>query len=181
MQIRLATTDDIPALRVLIPASVRALQKGYYSQRQMEGAIGSVFSVDTQLIHDGTYYVAETTDREGKRLLAGCGGWSMRTTLFGGDSVPGKDNTWLTPATDAARIRAFFIHPDWPRHGIGSKILAACETAARSAGFKRLEMAATLPGVPLYRARGYLEVKAFDVPLSNGEKLPVIKMTKVIG
>jgi|SRR5271168_4250782 len=181
MRLRLATRDDIPAIEILIPASVRALQKEHYSERQREGAIGNVFGVDTQLIHDGTYFVVEAEDGEGKTLMVGCGGWSKRKTLYGADSVPGKDNAWLDPAADAARIRAFFVHPDWPRRGVGSRILEACEAAARAAGFTRLEMAATLPGVPLYRARGYAEVEPFDVPLANGEKLAVIKMTKVIG
>jgi len=181
MRLRLATPDDIPALQILIPASVRALQKEHYSERQREGAIGSVFGVDTQLIHDGTYYVVEAADGEGMTVMAGCGGWSKRKTLYGSDSVPGKNNAWLDPATDAARIRAFFVHPDWPRRGVGSRILEACETAARAAGFTRLEMAATLPGVPLYKARGYAEVEPFDVPLANGEKLPVIRMVKALG
>jgi GNAT superfamily N-acetyltransferase len=180
MTIRLATPDDIPALQFLIPASVRALQKEHYSQRQMDGALGSVFGVDTQLINDGTYYVAEETDREGKALIAGCGGWSMRKTLFGSDAVPGKDNAFLRPSVDGARIRAFFIHPDWPRRGIGSQILLACEAAARKAGFTRLELAATLPGVPLYKARGYVEAEPLDIPLSNGEALPIIRMTKML-
>ncbi len=178
MRLRLASPDDIPAIQILIPASVRGLQKEHYSERQREGAIGSVFGVDTQLIYDGTYYVVEAADKEGKQVLAGCGGWSKRKTLYGSDHVQGKDNAWLDPATDAARIRAFFVHPDWPRRGVGSRILEACEAAARAAGFTRLEMAATLPGVPLYKARGYVEVEPFDVPLANGEKLPVIKMTK---
>lgn len=181
MRLRLATPEDIPAIQILIPASVRALQKVHYSERQREGAIGSVFGVDTQLIHDGTYYVVEAVNADGGPVMAGCGGWSKRKTLYGSDSLPGKDNGWLDPATDAARIRAFFVHPDWPRRGVGSRILEACEAAARAAGFTRLEMAATLPGVPLYKARGYLESEPFDVPLSNGEKLPVIKMTKVLG
>ena len=181
MRLRLATPDDIPALQILIPASVRALQKDYYSTLQMDGAIGSVFGVDSQLIHDRTYFVVEAPNGEGKTVMAGCGGWSKRKTLYGSDSVQGKDNAWLDPVADAARIRAFFVHPDWPRRGVGSRILEACESAARAAGFTRLEMAATLPGVPLYKARGYVEVEPFDVPLSNGEKLPVIKMTKLIG
>ncbi len=180
MVIRLAFPEDIPALEVLIPASVRALQKEHYSERQMEGAIGSVFGVDSQLIHDGTYYVAEEQDREGKPLIAGCGGWSMRKTLFGSDVVSGKNNASVRPPIDAARIRAFFIHPDWPRRGIGSKILLACEAAAHRAGFTRLELAATLSGVPLYKARGYVEVESLAVPLSNGETLPIIRMTKMI-
>ncbi len=180
MLIRLASPEDIPAIQVLIPASVRALQKEHYSERQREGAIGSVFGVDTQLIHDGTYYVVETLNGDGTCVMAGCGGWSKRKTLYGSDHVPGKDNTWLDPATDAARIRAFFVHPDWSRRGVGSRIIEACEAAARAAGFTRLEMAATLPAVPLYKARGYAEEEPFDVPLANGEKLPVIRMTKIL-
>ena len=168
--------EDLPTLAVLIAASVRGLQRSHYSVDQMEGAIGSAFGVDTQLIHDGTYFAAET---EGK-VIAGCGGWSRRRTLYGSDHVAGKDDALLDPATEPAKIRAFFIHPDWARQGIGTGILQACEQAAMDAGFTRLELAATLTGEPLFRARGFTETGRFDVPLPNGIMLPVVRMTKSI-
>jgi GNAT superfamily N-acetyltransferase len=144
--IRPATLEDIPALSVLIAESVRTLQAGFYSSAQMEGALGTVFGVDTQLIRDGTYFAAE-----GESLLVGCGGWSRRKTLFGSDHVAQKDDTWLDPSQDAARIRAFFIRPGWERQGIGSRILAACESAAVARGFPRFELVATLPAYPCIR------------------------------
>jgi len=173
--IRLATLDDVGALEVLIPLSVRSLQAGDYTVEQMEAAIGEVFGVDTSLIRDGTYFVAEA----GGHVVA-CGGWSRRRTLFGSDQVRSKDDAWLDPAVDAARIRAFFVHPDWARRGIGSRILQACEEAAVSHGFRRLELASTLTGIPLYRARGYFDAEPIDVPLPAGRTLPVLRMYKVL-
>jgi N-acetylglutamate synthase-like GNAT family acetyltransferase len=173
MLIRPATLSDIPALHSLIAESVTTLQKDHYSAAQREGALGDVFGVDTQLILDGTYLVAEV-----EAQIIGCGGWSKRRTLFGSDHAPGKDDAWLDPLHDSARIRAFFIHPAWARRGIGTKILSACEEAAFGAGFKDLELVATLPGVPLYRANGYRPAEEFEIPLSNGESLPVVRMKK---
>jgi len=173
--IRNALLTDIPALEVLIPDSVRTLQAGYYTTEQMEGALGTVFGVDTQLIRDGTYFVAEADS-----VIVGCGGWSRRKTLFGSDNVPQKDDAWLNPERDAARIRAFLIHPAWVRRGIGSQILETCEAAARAEGFSRFELVATLPGEPMYRARGFLAVERFEVPLPNGASLPVVKMIKQV-
>jgi N-acetylglutamate synthase-like GNAT family acetyltransferase len=175
-QLRLAREDDTPALEALIPLSVRVLQAGYYSPGQMEAALGPVFGVDRQLIRDGTYYVAE---RSGG--IAGCGGWSKRTALFGGDRGRiGGEPALLDPATDAARVRAFFVHPDWTRRGIGSGILAACENAIRAAGFRRAELVATLAGEPLYASRGYAEIRRHELPLPNGLTLPVVTMGKEI-
>ena len=173
--IRKATLEDIAALEVLIPASVRGLQAGDYTAEQMEGAIGEVFGVDTQLIRDGTYYVVEADGQ-----IVACGGWSRRKTLFGGDRLRGKDDAWLDPGTDAARIRAFFVDPRWARRGIGSSILKTCEDAAAAMGFKRLELASTLTGIPLYRTHGYREIAPIDVPLRYGQTLPVVRMSKVI-
>jgi len=173
--IRLAALDEVPVLQDLIGRSVRILQATCYTTAQMEGALGTVFGVDTQLIRDGTYFVAEADS-----MIVGCGGWSPRKTLFGSDHVSGKDDSWLDPAREAARIRAFFIRPGWERRGIGSRILEACETAARQHGFLRLELAATLPGVPMYEARGFSAAERFDVPLPNGLGLPVVKMFKSI-
>ena len=175
MTLRLAQIDDIPVLEALIAESVRRLQAGDYSHAQREGALVSVFGVDRQLIEDGTYFAIEADGR-----IAACGGWSRRRTLFGGDRVAGRNDALLDPATDAARIRAFFVHPDWARRGLGAMLLDACETAARAAGFARLEMAATLTGVPFYAAHGYRTGERIEVPLSNGERLPVVVMGKEV-
>jgi len=171
--IRQAVLEDAQALQVLIVESVRRLQAAHYSPEQMEGALGTVFGVDTQLIRDGTYFIAEVDS-----TVIGCGGWSRRKTLFGSDHVPRKDDAWLDPQQDAARIRAFFIHPDWARRGIGSQILEACEAAATAQGFSRFELVATLPGEPMYNARGFVATERFNVPLPNGAQLPVVRMTK---
>jgi GNAT superfamily N-acetyltransferase len=175
LHIRRATADDIPSLHVLIDASVRVLQAGDYSPEQIEGALGTVFGVDTRLIEDGTYFVAEAGP-----VLAGCGGWSKRRTLFGSDRGLGREDTLLDPAVDAAPIRAFFVHPDWARRGIGSRILDACEQDAVRAGFHRFELGATAAGERLYRVRGYVEVDRIATPLSNGASMPVILMAKQI-
>jgi len=172
-EIRIATADDIPALQQLIEQSVRILQAGDYTPAQLEGALESVFGVDSQLVADGTYFVVEC---DGVRVA--CGGWSKRKTLYGGDQWIGRADSLLDPASDAAKIRAFFVHPDWARRGIGTLMLEACEQAASAAGFRRFEMGATLTGVPLYRARGYREVETTGVPLKNGETLPIVRMEK---
>lgn len=178
LSLRLATAADIPALHTLIEASVRGLQIHDYSPEQIEGALGTVLGLDTQLVADGTYFVMEGKNAKDSATLAGCGGWSNRRTLFGSDHAAVREPSFLDPSTDAAKIRAFFIHPDWARRGIGSKILEACETAARAAGFSRFEMGATLTGVPLYLARGYHILERIEVPLRNGATLPVIRMAK---
>lgn len=178
--LRLATEADIAALHALIEASVRGLQADDYSPAQIEGALGTVLGLDSQLIADGTYFVAEAVgpDENERRPIAGCGGWSKRKTLFGADHGPGREPELLDPATDAAKVRAIFVHPQFARRGLGSLILAHVEAAARAAGFKRYEMGSTLTGVPLYRLKGYVEVERIDVPLANGEALPVVKMVK---
>jgi GNAT superfamily N-acetyltransferase len=175
LSLRLAAPADIPALEALIAESVRTLQASDYSTRQMEGALGTVFGVDRLLIEDGTYFAVEA----GREIVA-CGGWSRRKTLFGSDRAPGKDDAWLDPGVDAARIRAFFVHPEWARRGLGSRILMECEAAAGAMGFTRLELVATLTGEPLYRARGFVAAERFAVPLGNGEALPVVRMAKAI-
>jgi N-acetylglutamate synthase-like GNAT family acetyltransferase len=177
VRLRLATSEDIPALHALIEASVRGLMTQGYSLRQLEGALGTYLGVDTQLITDQTYFIAEIETPTGS-IMTGCGGWSKRKTLFGADHRPGRENALLDPATEAAKIRAFFVHPDWARRGIGSRILEACEEAARAAGFKGYEMGATLTGVPLYEARGYTALDSTEVPLANGEFLTVVRMAK---
>lgn len=181
VQVRKAVVADVPRLREIIGASVRGLQANDYSPAQIEGALHSVYGVDTQLIADGTYFAAEAPDpRRGQPLIVACGGWSKRKTLYGGDQFAGREDSLLDPAHDAAKIRAFFVHPEYARQGIGSLILQACEDAAFSAGFTRLEMGATLSGVAFYKAKGYVGVAHQAVPLSNGETLPIVKMTKEI-
>src|SRR5712675_284095 len=177
ISLRLATRADEPALQVLIESSVRGLQKNDYTPEQIDGSLGTLLGLDTQLVADGTYFVAEAK-AACARIIVGCGGWSHRKTLFGSDHAPVRENDFLDPATDAARIRAFFIHPDWARRGIGTRILEACESAARAAGFSRFEMGATLTGVPLYLARGYHILERFEVPLHNGAALPIVRMAK---
>jgi N-acetylglutamate synthase-like GNAT family acetyltransferase len=193
VRIRKAELADVPVLTRLIETSVRELQTEDYTRAQMEGALQSVFGVDSKLIEDGTYLVAEakTIDvlpdtaktTQGKNsgsewVIAGCGGWSKRKTLYGSDHWAGREDTLLDPKRDAAKIRAFFIHPQWARRGVGSKILEACETAAREAGFTSYEMGATLTGAKLFGAKGYIAVQNIEVPLNNGLSLTVIRMAK---
>src|SRR5260370_20636910 len=188
IHLRLAVPEDVPVLRELIDASFRGLQTQDYTPAQIEGALKTVFGVDSQLIADGTYIVAEAesnaierTDAKNAKsglMLVGCGGWGKRKTLYGSDHWSGREDALLDPLRDAAKIRAFFIHPDWARRGVGSIILQACEDAARSAGFTRYEMGATLTGAKLFGVKGYIAVKPISVPLVNGESLPVIHMQK---
>ena len=174
--IRAATVDDVPGLRELIERSVRELQAGWYTPEQIEAAVQSVFGVDMQLIDDGTYYAAEIGGK-----LAGCGGWSKRGTLYGASHFDhSRQDTLLDPARDPARIRAFFTHPAFARKGIGRALLLRCEEEARQAGFRSMEMAATLPGVPLYEAHGYQAFDVFDVPLPGGQSIQVRRMAKQI-
>lgn len=186
IRIRKATPQDISRLREIIELSVRSLQAGDYSLTQIESALRSVYGVDSQLIADGTYFVVEnsgarpTEDAQGgdENVIVACGGWSKRKTLYGGDQFAGREDSLLDPAQDAAKIRAFFVHPDWTRRGIATMILDACEQAAANAGFKRLEMGATLSGVAFYRARGYNEIENQEAPLEDGTTLPIVKMAK---
>jgi len=188
IHLRLAVPEDVRVLRELINASVRGLQTEDYTPAQIEGALETVFGVDSQLIADGTYIVAEAApeDQDGAReknvkelpTIVGCGGWSKRKTLYGSDHWTGREDALLDPMRDAAKIRAFFIHPEWARRGIGSMILKACEEAARAAGFTRYEMGATLTGAKLFGTRGYVAVKPISIPLINGESLPVVHMEK---
>jgi GNAT superfamily N-acetyltransferase len=170
---RLATIGDVPALTELIPLSARELSRGYYTDEQTEAAIRFIFGPDTRLISDRTYYVVEENG-----ALAGCGGWSRRKTLFGGDQTKALDHSLLDPATEAARIRAFFVHPDFARRGVGSILLRACVAAAWEAGFRRAELAATLPGVPFYGAFGFVEREPLELPMPNGTTLPAIRMVR---
>jgi GNAT superfamily N-acetyltransferase len=174
--LRTAVPGDTPALEVLIDASVRGLQITDYSPSQIESALASVYGVDSQLIADGTYFVVEANSAD--RKIVGCGGWSKHKTLYGGDVWKGREDSLLDPQKDAAKIRAFYVHPDWVRRGIGTMLLEACEKAATAAGFRRLEMGSTLSGVPLYSARGYVALEDLQVPLANGEALPIVRMEK---
>lgn len=187
IHIRAAVAADIPVLRELIDISVRGLQAEDYTPAQIDAALRTVFGVDSQLIADGTYLVAEATAEQdapsavsspSKPMIAGCGGWSKRKTLYGGDHWKDRQDDLLDPRRDAAKIRAFFIHPDWARRGIGSMILDACETAALAAGFTRFEMGATLTGAKFFRERGYVALELLDLPLESGITLPIIHMVK---
>ena len=180
IHIRKAVPADVPRLGEVIEASVRGLQANDYSPTQIEGALQSVYGVDSQLIADGTYLVAEISESPVPPQIVACGGWSKRKTLYGGDQFAAREDSLLNPARDAAKIRAFFVHPDWARHGIGSLILEACEKAAQQAGFRRLEMGATLSGVAFYKAKGYAPVENQQVPLGNGELLSIVKMAKSV-
>jgi GNAT superfamily N-acetyltransferase len=174
-EIRSAIEKDIPAIGELIRLSVRGLQGSHYSTAQMEAALGSVFGVDRQLIHDRSYFVIE----QDQKLIA-CGGWSKRKTLFGCDDHSGRNDSELDPAIDAARIRAFFVHPDHARRGLGRAILRMCEDAIRSGGFKKIELASTLPGEAFYRSAGFISGKREEVTLPNGLKLGIVHMTKAV-
>jgi GNAT superfamily N-acetyltransferase len=178
-KIRAAMAADVPVLRELIESSVRTLQAEDYTAEQREAALQTVFGVDSQLVEDGTYLVVEAVQGAGDRpRIAACGGWSKRKTLYGGDRWTAREDSLLDPARDAAKIRAFFIHPAWARQGIGTLLLEACESAAREAGFTRYEMGATLTGAKLFGTKGYAAVKNIEVPIGDGLTLPVIHMEK---
>ncbi len=171
--LRKAFAADIPAIERLIARSARGLSLDEYRPAQIEGALRGAFGVDTQLLRDETYFIAEQ-----QGMLAGCGGWSYRATLFGGDARSGRDAKRLDPATEAARIRAFFVDPAHARSGIGTLLLARCEQEARAQGFSRTELMATLPGVKFYSTRGYLggEIVRYDV--GAGETIEFVPMRK---
>jgi N-acetylglutamate synthase-like GNAT family acetyltransferase len=172
-QPRFARDLDVPALADLIRVSSRALQAPYYSTAQIEAALGPIFAVDRQLIRDGTYFVIEQNG-----TIVGCGGWSKRKSLYGGDIERSAEDAMLNPKSDAARIRAFFVHPSLARRGIGKSILRACEDAIVSAQFLKADLVATLAGEPLYGAFGYSVVERYEIPLANGLGLPVVRMSK---
>jgi GNAT superfamily N-acetyltransferase len=178
--IRPAVPADIPILRDLIDASVRGLQSGDYSPAQIDSALRTVFGIDSQLIEDGTYLLVEAVlaDSNKKPVIVACGGWSKRKTLYGGDRWRDRQDEMLDPNSDAAKIRAFFIHPDWARQGIGTQLLDACESAAHAAGFTRFEMGATLTGAKLFQKRGYVATERLEVPLEGDITLSIIHMVK---
>jgi GNAT superfamily N-acetyltransferase len=172
-QLRLATPGDIPRLRGLIELAVRALSVSYYTAAQIESALRYVFGPDTQLIADRSYYVIESDGD-----LVAAGGWSRRRTLYGGDQMKETEDPLLEPATEPARIRAFFVHPAWARRGLGRRLFERCAGDAARAGFRKLELMATLPGEPLYRALGFAPLERGAVSLPDGETLPVVRMAR---
>lgn len=173
--LRVATSEDVTGIRELIGASVRGLQARDYSAAQIDGALATVFTVDSQLIADGTYFLAFAEDGE----LAGCGGWSFRKTLYGGDhQVETIEPEKLDPDVDAAKIRAIYVHPKFARQGLGSLILEAAESAAVEQGFSQFEMGSTLTGVTLYTLKGYREMSRIMVPVGDGEEIEVVRMVK---
>jgi GNAT superfamily N-acetyltransferase len=171
--VRPAQAAERGALDALIALSARKLGRAHYSDEELDHAIGTVFGIDTDLIADQTYLVAEIDG-----ALAGCGGWSRRATLFGADAFADRDPARLDPARDAAKIRAFFVHPDWTRRGVGRAIYDRCEVEARAAGFKRLELMATLGGVPLYSDLGFTGGAPIRHPLGDGLSMEFVPMRK---
>ncbi|OXE37684.1 MAG: GNAT family N-acetyltransferase [Phenylobacterium zucineum] len=172
LKIRLARQDDLVALSALMTLAIDRLQTDFLTPEQVE-ASHEVMGLDTQLIIDGTYFLVEDGNQ-----IAGCGGWSHRATLFGGDQTPGRNAALLNPAQDAARIRAMYTHPDFARRGVGTLVITTCEAAAAAAGFKRAEMAATLSGEPLYRAMGYKVLEHLEGRTSKGIVVPLKRMGK---
>ena len=163
VSIRPATAADIPALEALIIRSAAQLGTGFYSPDQSAALSREVFGVDSQLVTDGTYFVMEVDG-----ATAACGGWSRRSTKFGADKMKTAPDRLLDPATEPAKIRAFFVDPAMARRGCGSALMRHCATAAAAAGFRQLELVATMPGVPLYLAHGFTVVERFDLTLQDG-------------
>lgn len=174
LRLRPARHEDMPALSALMDKAIGELLQAFLPPEGVKASY-EVMGLDTQLITDGTYFVVEDGD-----AIAGCGGWSRRATLFGGDHSAGRDAALLDPATDAARVRAMYTHPDHTRKGVGRVVLDACEAAARGEGFSRVEMAATMGGVPLYRACGYHDIEPFTARTSTGYEVPLIRMGKAL-
>ena len=175
-QPRLATRADVPRLRELIDRSVRALGAGYYTSAQIESALCHVFGPDTQLIADGTYFVIESDAGE----LVAAGGWSRRRTLYGGDQMKSAEDPLLDPATEPARIRAFYVHPDWARRGLARQLFERCASDAARGGFRAMELMATLPGEPLYLALGFTPIERTTAALPDGEVLALVRMTRAL-
>jgi GNAT superfamily N-acetyltransferase len=173
--IRCATMSERESIQQLIADSARHLSREHYSDSQIETAIATVFGVDTDLIEDGTYFVAEDAG-----MLVGCGGWSKRKTLFGGDQFSSRDAGYLDPESEPGKIRAFFIHPEHARKGIARAILSRCEDEARAAGFRALELMATLPGIEFYKSCGFAPIGSFDLELTDNVKLELVPMRKTL-
>jgi len=170
---RIAVEADIPALSLVMDAAIAELQKGFLDPAQIESS-RMIMGLDRQLVADGTYFVVECEGR-----VAGCGGWSRRATLYGGDHTPGRDAAMLDPTVDAARVRAMYTHPDFARRGVGRLILRLCEDAARAEGFKRLELMATMSGRALYVPSGYTDIEAIE-DSRGGAPVPLVRMGKAI-
>ena len=173
MIVRKATLEERDAITQLIAESARYLSREHYADVQIEAALASVFGVDSDLIQDGTYFVAEEDG-----MLIGCGGWSRRKKLYGGDHSSNRDAGFLDPAHDPAKIRAFFVHPQHARKGVARAILTMCEKEAAKHGFRALELLSTLPGIKFYESCGYSRNGNFDLELNGGVKLPFVPMRK---
>lgn len=173
LQHRLARRDDIPALTALMEAAISELQRPFLDDGQI-AASRTLMGLDSQLIEDQTYFVVEQAS-----ALAGCGGWSRRATVYGGDRSPGRDPALLDPAKDAARVRAMYTHPAFVRRGVGRLILSLCEDAARAEGFTAVELVATMAGLPLYRACGYQATQQFADD-RGGTPVPLVRMIKTL-
>ena len=176
LTLRKAALADVPLLQALISRSVRGLSLDDYRPEQIEGALRGAFGVDSQLLRDETYFVVE----EGGECV-GCGGWSYRSTLFGGDARGGRDASALDPTTQPAKIRAFFVDPKHARRGIGTLLLEHCEREARSHGYSAVELMATLPGVKLYSVRGYVAMPMVQFDVGQGQSIEFIPMRKELG
>ncbi|MYM22107.1 GNAT family N-acetyltransferase [Duganella sp. FT135W] len=175
ISVRHATQADIPAMEALIARSGIELSEGFYTSEQAQAVTRHVFGVDTQLVADQTYFVVE---KDGQ--LAACGGWSKRSTLFGADRTKQGADPLLDPAREPARIRAFFVDPSAARQGLGRLLLQHCTDAAAAGGFHTLELAATMPGVPLYTACGFEVLERFELALPGPVQVPLARMRKVI-
>lgn len=173
---RLATESDVASITELMLLSIEINMKEFLSSEQIEANKESM-GVDFMLIEDGTYFVVETT-ASGRKIIVGCGGWSKRRTLFGGNHTKGRDDSFADPQNEPARIRAMYTHPEWIRMGIGSRLLTEGESAAKKAGFKEIELGSTIPGEPLYLARGYSEISREKRVAANGHENIIIKMRK---
>lgn len=173
--VRPAHHDEIDALNSLIDASARSLSRGDYSPEEIDGLIQFIFGVDSELIHDQTYFVIE---KEG--IYAACGGWSKRRTLFGSDACETRESGYLDPGKDAAKIRAFFVHPDFARQGLAKVLIDECENAARESGFKKMELMSTLPGIKFYKAQGYQGEELIEHTLPNGMVVNFLPMWKTL-
>ncbi len=175
LRVRRATRADVPQVESLIARSARALSDGYYTSAQVESLLRFVFGTDTQLIDDGTYFVAERDEQ-----LVGAGGWSRRRTLFGGDQMKGREDPLLDPRSEPARIRAFFVDPAVARQGVGRRLFDECRAAAAAAGFRALTLVATLPGEPLYQALGFTVTERFQLGLPDQVEVPVARMSREV-
>jgi len=170
---RLAATADVPALTVLMDAAIAELQRSFLDEVQIASS-RAIMGIDSQLIDDGTYFVVESDGD-----IAGCGGWSRRATLYGGNQTPGRDSQLLDPAVDPARVRAMYTNPAYARRGVGRLILSLCESAAAAEGFTRLELMSTLAGEPLYTAYGFRPLERLE-DATGGAAVPLVRMEKPV-